>query len=108
LNLYNYCPFHKFADREFYGISEDFTYTASVSWEYYDVVGYVGYMESKKTIYVVMRGTVSKPNEDMDWDAILTDYTTWPECNCKVHRGVDRGVNGVYPNILLEVTKLRE
>lgn len=108
LNLYGYCPFHLFDKREFFGISKDFTYTKSVYWQYYDVVGYVGYMESVKTIFVVMRGTETKPNQDMDWDAVLTDYTTWPECNCKVHRGVDRGVNGVYPDILLEITRLRE
>jgi putative lipase involved disintegration of autophagic bodies len=43
----------------------------------------------------------------MNFDSKLIDYTTWPECDCKVHRGVDRGVNGVYPQVLEEVLRLQ-
>jgi len=93
--------------RNFNGITQGFEYTKTFHWEYYDVTGYAGYHDDRKTIYVVMRGTNSQPNADMDNDMNLTAYTTWPECNCRVHRGIDRGVNGVYPQILEEVQRLQ-
>ena len=43
----------------------------------------------------------------MDFDSKLVDYTTWPECNCRVHRGVDRGVSGIYAQLYLEVKRLQ-
>jgi hypothetical protein len=97
LNLYNFCPRSQFPEMNFTGIAEGFIFTKTLHWEYYDVTGYIGYIDSRKTIYISMRGTMTNPNEDMDFDSVLVDYTTWPECNCRVHRGVDRGVNGVYP-----------
>jgi len=97
LNLYNFCPVHQFSEMNFSGIAEGFVLTKTLKWEYYDVTGFIGYIDSRETIYVSMRGTMTKPNDDMNWDNTMTGYTTWPECDCRVHRGVDRGVNGVYP-----------
>jgi len=82
---------------DFNDLAFGFVYTKTLHWDYYDATGYVGYLDSEKTINVVMRGTKSAENKLMNADTALTDYTTWPECNCKVHRGVDTGVNGVYP-----------
>ena len=92
---------------KFSGISEGFVVTKNLHWAYYDVNAYAGYMDSNKTIYIVMRGTDSPPHQDMDLDSVLVDYTTWPECNCRVHRGVDRGVNGIYAELYVEFQRLR-
>ena len=88
---------------QFDGSTIGFVFTKSLHWAYYDVTGYAGYMDSTETIYVAMRGTTSQPNFDMDFDQKLIEYSTWPECKCRVHRGVDTGVNGIYPQVLEEV-----
>jgi hypothetical protein len=97
LDLYTNCPIDVYPEMNFNGIVEGFQYTKTVHWDYYDVAGFIGYIDSRKTIHIVMRGTTSKANRDMNSDDKLIDYATWPECNCRVRRGVDTGVNGVYP-----------
>ena len=43
----------------------------------------------------------------MNLDVTQSNYTTWPECNCKVHAGWNNGVNLVWDNVLAEVTRLQ-
>ena len=47
-----------------------------------DTEGYVGYLPSDESIYVVFRGSVSADNWATDLDTVKTDYVIWPECNC--------------------------
>lgn len=103
-----YCPMAEFGNMPWAGLVEDFKYTKTIWWERYDVTGLVGYMPSQKTIYVVFRGTDSKPNEEMDFEEALVPYDdTWPECNCRVHDGVNTGVNAVYDDVDAEVRRLQ-
>ena len=43
----------------------------------------------------------------MDADTNPAKYDTWPECNCRVHAGFNRGVNRVWDRVLSEVTRLQ-
>ena len=60
-----------------------------------DLQGYIGYISSKKKIYVVLRGSSSVLNWLDDFEIRLVEYTTWPTCGCNVHLGFYRSVQGV-------------
>ena len=46
-----------------------------------DTEGYIGYLPSDKSIYVVFRGSISIRNWLTDLNALKTPYLTFPECN---------------------------
>jgi hypothetical protein len=52
-----------------------------------DLQGYIGFLKSTKTIYVVFRGSSSKLNWMADFEATKRKYETYPECECDVHHG---------------------
>lgn len=82
-------------------------HTKTVWWEDYDVTGYIGYMPSQETIYVVYRGTQSALNWELDFMVKKVSYEeTWPECNCKVHEGVNMGINHINEEVFPEVVRL--
>lgn len=60
-----------------------------------DLQGYIGYLSSKKSIYVALRGSSSILNWLDDFEIRLVDYTTWPDCDCKVHNGFYKSVQGI-------------
>jgi hypothetical protein len=83
--------------------------------KYTDLQGFVGVLESARTIYMVFRGTSSLLNWVDDVEIHQVPYTTYPECtDCVVHNGFYRSSNGVksqcmnilqkYPNHTIIVT----
>lgn len=72
-----------------------------------DLQGYVGYMKDYKTIYVVLRGSSSVMNWLDDFEIKLVDYTTFPECRCKVHNGFYKSALGVKNKTLTSVKLLK-
>ena len=52
-----------------------------------DLQGYIGTLPSTKSIYVAIRGSSSVMNWLSDFEVKQIPYTTYPECNCKVHNG---------------------
>ena len=52
-----------------------------------DLQGFIGYMESTKSIHVVFRGSSSLLNWLDNLQIKQVPYTTWTECNCNVHNG---------------------
>ena len=77
----------------------------------YDVVddtnGYMGYLPSDNSIYVAFRGSESILNWITDLSTTKTTYTTFPECNCEVHKGFYDAEQRALPQILAEVARLR-
>ena len=71
------------------------------------LLGYIGYLPSDKSIYVTFRGSSSIKNWVTNLDAVKTSYTTFPECNCQVHKGFFDAEQTVFPSILNAVIKLR-
>ena len=72
-----------------------------------DTEGYIGYMPSNDSIYVVFRGSVSITNWITDMTTTKSAYTTFPECNCQVHDGFYHAEQRVIAEITGEVAKLR-
>jgi hypothetical protein len=96
LSLKAYCGVDNLHLMPFTNVVEGFVHTKTVWWEDYDVTGYIGYMPSQETIYVVYRGTQSALNWELDFMVKKVSYEeTWPECNCKVHEGVNMGINHI-------------
>lgn len=60
-----------------------------------DLQGYIGVLPSSKTIYVVLRGSSSVMNWLDDFEVKLVPYSTYEECDCKVHNGFYRSALGV-------------
>ena len=71
-----------------------------------DTEGFVGYLPSDKSIYVVFRGTESVDNWLTDFNVEKDEYRVWPECNCKVHSGFQNTTEKVAPDVLAEVQRL--
>jgi hypothetical protein len=72
-----------------------------------DLQGYIGYMKNYKTIYVALRGSSSAMNWLDDFEVRLVDYTTWPECKCKVHNGFYKSALGVKDKMITSVKVLK-
>ena len=64
-------------------------------------------MPSDKSIYVVFRGSSSIRNWITNLDAYKTPYTSYPACNCEVHKGFYNAEQIVIGNIISEVKKLK-
>ena len=47
-----------------------------------DTQGFIGYLPSDDSIYVVFRGSESMRNWIADLTVDKHDYKTYPECNC--------------------------
>ena len=55
-----------------------------------DIQGYTGVMHEHNSIYVVLRGSSSLTNWLDDFEVTMTEYTSFPECDCQVHKGFYR------------------
>lgn len=73
-----------------------------------DLQGYIGYLNSKKTIYVALRGSSSKLNWLDDAEVKQVNYNSWPECACKVHYGFYRSALGVTNKTIETVNLLKK
>jgi predicted lipase len=70
-----------------------------------DVQGYVGYIPSKSSIYVVYRGSTSISDWVNNIDVILTGYN---KCSsCEVHKGFYKAEQAVIGYVTSAVQKLR-
>jgi hypothetical protein len=99
-----YCGKEQYKTMKITGPAKGFVYKDTLYDEKTDLQGYVGTLSSTKTIYVVFRGSSSTMNWLDDFEVKLVPYTTYPECNCKVHYGFYRSALGV-SNKTVEVVK---
>lgn len=72
-----------------------------------DNQGYIGVLPSDKSIYVVYRGSSSIKNWIVNVDAIKTDYTSFSECNCQVHKGWYAAEQNVILDVIQQVQNLQ-
>jgi Lipase (class 3) len=103
---YSYCGKDSYMTQEYVGATAGFVATKVIFDPLWDVEGFTGYLPSDESIFVVFEGTQSQKQSDMDLDTNPKSYDTWPECNCKVHAGFNRGINRVWDDVLQEVTRL--
>jgi hypothetical protein len=79
-----YCDKTTYLTRTYLGPTNGFIPTYSIYDSKTDTTGYLGYLPSQNTIFVIFRGSVSWKNWASDLDAIKTNYTSYPECQCQV------------------------
>lgn len=102
-----YCDPSTYLTREFTGPTAGFVATYSIHDDKSDTTGYIGYLPSASTIYVVFRGSSSIRNWISDLNAFKTAYTTYPDCNCEVHKGFFDAEQKVAATVVAEVQKLK-
>ena len=90
-----YCGKDAYNRMKLVGPVSEFVYQDTLYDVKTDLQGYIGYISSKKKIYVALRGSSSVLNWLDDFEVRLVDYTTWPNCGCGVHRGFYRSAQGV-------------
>jgi len=101
-----YCGKSSYKSRTFKGPTTGFVVTAVIEDTATDTQGYVGYLPSDKSIYVVYRGSSSIRNWISNLDSYKTPYTTYPECNCQVHKGFYQAEQKVFASVLSAVKSL--
>ena len=90
-----YCSKENYVSMQLGGPASGFVYKDTLYDIKTDLQGYIGILSSTKSIYVVIRGSSSKMNWLDDFEVRKVDYTTYPECNCKVHNGFYHSALGV-------------
>ena len=103
-----YCGKAVYLTQHYSGVVAGFVATKIISNLVDDVEGFVGYLPSDKSIYVVFRGSESIRNWITNLTVDKTNYTTFSDCtNCQVHSGFYTATKAVYPDVLKEVNRLR-
>jgi len=102
-----YCAKESYLSRTYKGPSTGFVGTYVIYDSKSDTTGYIGYMPSEKKIYVVFRGSSSTKNWISDLDALKETYSSYPECNCQVHKGFYDAEQRVISNVIAEVKRLQ-
>ena len=72
-----------------------------------DTEGFVGYLPSDNSIYVVFRGSLSLSNFITDLNLDKVKYKTRPDCDCQVHEGFYNATLSVWDDVLAEVHRLK-
>ena len=87
LSLAAYCGKDKYTSYEFKSAADGFVVSIVVYDQSRDVEGFIGYLPSEQSLYIVFRGSESAENFLTDFDGLKDPYLDWPECNCEVHSG---------------------
>jgi hypothetical protein len=103
-----YCDTSTYLTRTYLGPSSGFIPTYNIYDSKTDTTGYLGYLPSQNTIFVIFRGSVSWKNWASDLDAIKTNYTSYPECQCQVHKGFYNAEQSVISNVVTQVNSLKQ
>lgn len=103
-----YCGKDAYPTHKFGGPTAGFVYTATLVDKKSDIEGFVGYLPSDKSIYVAFRGSSDVRNWVTNLDAWKTDYTSYPECNCEVHKGFYKAEQAVLSDAKAAVQKLKQ
>lgn len=101
-----YCGVGNYKSHVFQGPTTGFVVTAPISDIATDTEGYVGYLPSDKSIYVAFRGSSSIRDWLSNLDARKVPYTSFPECDCFVHKGFYEAEQKVIATIVKEVDAL--
>jgi len=104
-----YCGMDKTLDLQYTGVLTGFVATKTIYGGIIDgTEGYIGYLPSTKSIYVVFRGTTSPADVITDIGIIRVDWDSYPECkHCGVHMGFYGSEQHVLSDVLIEVARLK-
>jgi len=94
-----YCKKEEYPTMELSGPANGFQYYETIYDKSTDLLGYTGINSNTQDIFIVFRGSSSMKNWLDDAKVIQVPYTTFPECNCKVHTGFYKSVQNVYQQV---------
>jgi hypothetical protein len=103
-----YCGKDKYKSMGLSGPAQGFVYEDTLYDITTDLQGYIGYLPFTKSIYVALRGSSSALNWLDDAEIKLVDYTTFPDCKCKVHYGFYRSIQGIVNRTISTVSILKK
>lgn len=103
-----YCGKDKYKSMSLSGPAVGFTYETTLYDIHTDLQGYIGYLPSTKSIYVALRGSSSALNWLDDAEVKLVDYTSFPDCKCKVHYGFYNSIQGIVNRTISSVSLLQK
>jgi len=90
-----YCGKDKYPTMKLSGPATGFIYKSTIYDHKTDLQGFIGIMDSTKSIHVVLRGSSSTMNWLDDFEVRQVPYETFPQCNCKVHNGFYKSARNV-------------
>ncbi len=102
-----YCGKEKYETMRLSGPATNFVYKDTLYDSKTDLQGFIGILSSTKSIYVVIRGSSSKMNWLDDLEVRKVEYTTYPQCDCKVHNGFYHSALGVSNHTISAVKTLQ-
>lgn len=102
-----YCEKDAYSTMILNGPASGFTYKQTIYDPRTDLQGYIGVLNTTKSIYVVLRGSSSIMNWLDDFEVKLVPYDSYPECECKVHYGFYRSALGVSSYVVDSVKMLK-
>ncbi len=82
LSVDAYCGHNEYLSHKYVGAASGFQATLTIYNPSKDVEGYIGYLPSDNSIYVVFRGSASIQNWITNLDTNKSNYQMWPECGC--------------------------
>lgn len=82
LSVDAYCGHKEYLTHTYAGAASGFQATLTIYNPSKDVEGYIGYLPSDNSIYVVFKGSTSIENWITNLDTNKSKYQMWPECNC--------------------------
>lgn len=82
-----YCDKNNYSKMIVSGPASGFIYSKTLYDPKTDLQGFTGIIKTQKKIYVAYRGTSSYTNWMDDLEVKQVPYTTYTECNCKIHHG---------------------
>jgi hypothetical protein len=90
----------------FNGVLDGFTESYIIYCPEHDTHGFVGYLPSDQSIYVVLRGTTTIKNWESD---LLSTKKPYPDPNCaecEVHTGFYKKKKNIIGGVMEEVARL--
>jgi Lipase (class 3) len=102
-----YCGKDSYMTHVFKGPTAGFSTKYVIYDQLSDTQGYIGYLESDHSIYVVYRGSSSINNWLTNLDTVKTAYSSYPDCNCQVHAGFYHAEQKVITDVISHVKSLR-
>eukprot|EP01036_Dinobryon_divergens_P022740 gene22740-31027_t len=102
-----YCGTSRYEKHTFLGPTEGFVLTKVINDIVTDTEGFVGYLPSDQSIYVVYRGTYSVRSAIDDLKTLKTRYKSYPDCRCEVHKGFYLAEQNVITSVTAEVNRLK-
>jgi len=90
-----YCGKDNYKSMNLTGIAKNFIVTSELHDKFTDLQGFIGYLDTSKSIHIVFRGSSSLLNWLDDLQIRQVEYTTFPECNCMVHNGFYKATLGI-------------